>query len=156
MSPIVLCQLLFHYLISSVVHIIILRNGIRSNIKFFCYKPFNIFSIKRDSSILKIEFKQNEYMFIKFNDLRKRPRKINVVTFEKKNHNKTTTKKNPRSSLTFITHISCPSSITSFVTPTSHVITDGIVFTVSFTPLNTTNTVQPQCTFWLKIKAFQY
>lgn len=74
----------FHYLISSVVYIIILRNGIRSNIKFFCCKPFNIFSIKRDSSILKIEFKQNEYMYINFNDLRKRPRKINVVTFEKK------------------------------------------------------------------------
>lgn len=50
-------------------------------------------------------------------------------------------------SITFITHISCPASITSLVTQTSHVITDDTVSAMSCTLLTTVKTVPSFFTF---------
>lgn len=70
---------------------------------------------------------------------------------EKKTH------KNPKANkclFTSFTYVSCPTSITSFVTLTSHMITDDTVFTMSYTLLATIDTVPSLCTFWLNEECY--
>lgn len=50
----------------------------------------------------------------------------------------------------FVTHGSCPSSITPSVTQTSHVVTGNTVSTVSCTLLTTVDTVPSLATFYLQ------
>lgn len=51
--------------------------------------------------------------------------------------------------ITFVTHKSCPPSITSFVTLTSHVITSSSVFAMSSTTTIAIFTVPSYYTFYL-------
>lgn len=50
-------------------------------------------------------------------------------------------------SITFITKSSCPSSVTSFVTLTSHVITYSVVSTLSYALLRAIHSIPPFSTF---------